>query len=232
MTTALIDGDLVAYRCAAVNENAEAGLACWQTDQMIATILEEVNADNWFIYLSGENNFRYQIWSEYKANRRNLPRPKHLEAVREYLVLQHLASICDGYEADDALAMATRRLGTDSVEICSLDKDLLQIPGRHYNFVRKEFLVVSEFDGLFNFYIQLLVGDQSDNIRGCPGIGKAKAPRLLEGCTNESEFIQCCWQAFSRAGVSEADFIRDAKLLYILREEGDAWRPPLDLVLE
>ena len=199
---------------------------------MIATILEEVNADNWYIYLSGDNNFRYHIWADYKANRRNLPRPKHLEPVREYLVLEHNATITDGYEADDALGIASRRFGTDSVAICSLDKDLLQIGGRHYNFVKREFLVVSEWQGLVNFYTQCLVGDPSDNIRGCPGIGKSKAARLLEGCSNEFQLAECVWRAFERASLPESDFIRDAKLLYILREEGDAWRPPLELILE
>lgn len=232
MTTALIDGDLVAYRCAAANEEADLGLAIWQTDQMIARILEDVNADNWFIFISGDNNFRYNIYPDYKANRRNQPRPKHLEGVREYLVSSHNADIADGYEADDSLGIARTRLGVDNNVICSLDKDLLQLEGQHYNFVKRTFERISRWDGLRNFYTQLLVGDSTDNIRGCPGIGKAKAPKLLEGCNDESDLVRCCWESYERAGSSEDFMIMNAKLLYILREEGDAWKPPLDLILE
>jgi len=234
MTIALIDGDLVAYRCAAVNENSNEGLACWQTDQLISRILEDTNADNWQIFLSGENNFRYNIDPNYKANRRDQPRPRFLEPVREYLVREHGASIADGYEADDSIGIALTRFSSDRCVVCSLDKDLLQLPGTHYNFVRGDFINITEIGGLRNFYEQLLVGDSSDNIRGCPGIGKAKAPRLLEGCESESCFLDCCWAAFAKAGATESEFIRDAKLLYILRSEDDWWSKTLqlDLVLK
>jgi len=229
---ALIDGDLVAYRCAAVNENANEGLACWQADQMISRILEDVNADNWEIYLSGENNFRYGIYPDYKLNRRDQPRPKFLERIREYMVRDHQAIITDGYEADDALGIRASELSDYDVVICSLDKDLLQIGGTHYNFVRRELIEVSELAGLRAFYEQLLVGDPTDNIRGCPGIGKVKAPKLLDGCDTADCFVQSCWQAFVKAGCTEDEFIRDAKLLYILRSYNDSWTPPLDLVLQ
>jgi len=232
MTIALIDGDIVTYRTSAVNENGSAGLACWQADQLIGSILEDVNATDWHIYISGDNNFRYGLYPDYKANRRDQVKPRFLEAVREYLVRDHGARIADGYEADDSIGIGLTKYGSDQCTICSIDKDLLQLPGYHYNFVRKEFRSISRSAGIRNFYEQLLVGDSTDNIRGCPGIGKAKAPRLLDGCADEGCLCQCAWGAFAKAGATEAEFIRDGKLLYILREEGDSWRPPLDMVLE
>jgi len=228
MTTVLVDGDIVAYRCAAVNENADAGLAVWQADQFIARILEDVNADNWKIYLSGENNFRYRIFPEYKANRRNVPKPRHLERVREYLVCEHNAIIADGREADDELGIAGTRGLHAGVIIASSDKDLLQVPGTHYNFVRRELRTITPLEGLRNLYGQLLIGDATDNIRGCPGIGKAKAPRILEGCCTESDFVEQTWKAFEQAGCSERDYIIAAQLLYVLRKEDLFWSPPLD----
>lgn len=228
---ALIDGDIVAYRCAAVNEQAEEGLAIWQTDQLISRILEDVNATNWQIYLSGDDNFRYIIDPEYKANRRDTPKPRHLQRLREYLVLEHSARLADGVEADDELGIAATRLGPDGVVICSLDKDLLQIPGSHYNFNRRTLVNVSIADGFRNFYEQLLIGDPTDNIRGCPGIGKAKAPKILQRCSDESSFCQAAWGAYLQAGAIESDFIRNAKLLYILRERDKYWIPPIDISL-
>ena len=64
--------------------------------------------------------------------------------------------------------------------IVSLDKDLKQVPGLHYNFVKKEFDTVTPQQGLINFYTQFLVGDTSDNIRGCTGIGPVKARKAFE----------------------------------------------------
>jgi Autographiviridae exonuclease len=232
MTTALIDGDLIAYRCAAVNEKADAGLAAWQTDQLIARILEEVNADDWKIYLSGDNNYRYTIFPDYKANRRDMPKPRHLEHVREYLVLEHNATIADGCEADDELGIEGTRIGADGAIICSLDKDLLQVPCTHYNFVRRELRRVSPAEGLRNFYEQVLIGDATDNVHGCRGIGKAKAPKVLAECSDEHSYVQATWRAYETAGQTEAEFVRTCKLLFVQRRRDEQWSPPLDHLLQ
>jgi DNA polymerase-1 len=232
MTTALIDGDLVTYRCAAVCENAGEGLAIWQTDQLVSRILEDVNADNWKIYLSGDNNFRFAIFPDYKANRRDQPKPKHLERLREYLVLEHNAIIADGCEADDELGIEGTRLGPDGAIICSLDKDLLQIPSTNYNFHRRELRRIPPEEGLRTFYEQVLIGDSVDNISGCRGIGKAKAPKLLAECRTEFDYVEATWRAYEAAGQSEQDFIRTCRLCFILRQRDVHWRPPLDLQLQ
>ena len=225
-TIAAIDGDLVAYRCAAANENADLGIAIWQANQMLSRILEEVNVNDWKIYLSGDNNFRYQIYPDYKANRRNQPRPRHLAGIRENLIREWNATICDGYEADDALGMeACSRV---EVVICSIDKDLLQLPGRHYNFVKREFKEVDEFGGAVQFYTQLLVGDPVDNIRGCSGIGKVKAAKAFIGCNTERQLYDKCVELYKIAykDTWEQELTLNANLLYILRSEGDKWQIP------
>ena len=228
MTTAVIDGDIVTYRCAAVNENADLGLAKWQADQLLVRILEETEADDWKIYLSGDNNFRYAIFPDYKANRRDLPKPKHLEGLREHLVLEWNATICDGYEADDALGMES---GGNEMVICSIDKDLLQLSGTHYNFVRRELKEVDAFSGAVSFYTQLLCGDPTDNIRGCPGIGKVKAEKALRGCTTERELyertVECYRHVYKDLWEKELEL--NAQLLYIWRTENDKWEKPTEL---
>lgn len=226
MTIALIDGDIVAYRCAAANENANLGLAVWQANQMLVRILEDINADDWKVYLSGENNFRYAIFPEYKANRRDQKKPQFLEGIRESLVLEWNATICDGYEADDALGMESA--SKDGVVICSIDKDLLQLPGRHYNFVRREFKEIDAFSGAVQFYTQLLVGDPTDNIRGCPGIGKVKAERAFKGCTTERELYERTVDHYKAVYKDKWEKELDlcAQLLYIWRKDNDRWQPP------
>ena len=43
------------------------------------------------------------------------------------------AQVIDGMEADDALALAQ----TDKTAIATIDKDLLMVVGRHYNYVKQ-----------------------------------------------------------------------------------------------
>ena len=236
-TIAVIDGDIVAYRCSAANENANLGLAKWQVDQMLARILEDINADDWRIYLSGDNNFRYQIFPDYKANRRDQTKPQFLEGVREHLVVDWNARICDGYEADDALGMEAYAASTDKVVLCSIDKDLLQLRGTHYNFVRREVKEVDDFSGSVSFYTQLLCGDPTDNIRGCPGIGKVKAEKAFRDCTTERDLYERSVELYKQAYDPKLKFDENewekqlemnAQLLYIWRTDGDKWIAPTE----
>ena len=225
---ALLDSDIVCYRTAAVTENNDVGLAIWQADELIQRILSDVGATDYKCYLSGDNNFRYSIYPEYKANRRDKPKPRHLEALREHILVNHPSDVADGIEADDSLGIASTDHKSNGVGciIASLDKDLLQLEGLHYNFVRREIREIGELEGWTNFYIQLLVGDPADNIPGCPKIGKVKAPKVLEGAIYPGLMYERCRETYSKAGVSQEIMNRNAQLLYIKRAENDEWNPP------
>lgn len=187
---ALIDGDIILYRIGWTTENDEAWIAKARTDDLLDSILLETSASEFEIFLTDnkENNFRHQIWSGYKANR-TAPRPKNYEAIKEHLVKEWGAKFAHGMEADDALGIAQDQFGPAEdpehtgefkTVICSIDKDLLQIPGVHYNFVKKEWQEVTSWEGLQWFYKQILIGDTSDNIRGCSGVGPVKANRAID----------------------------------------------------
>lgn len=238
---ALIDGDIVAYRCAATAEKRDKDgnilsldpewVATSRANTLMEQILEEVKASEYKIFLTGLDNFREVIYPEYKANRKGKPRPEHLGITKEFLAKTWNAETVHGMEADDALGINQEDAasygemiqGGDKYHtvICSIDKDLKQIPGLHYNFVKKEWDEISELQGWYNFYIQLLIGDPGDNIRGCPGIGKAKAPRILEGCTTEQEMFDAVRSIYMD---DDAMFL-NGQLLYILREENQYWQP-------
>jgi 5'-3' exonuclease len=83
------------------------------------------------------SNFRYDIYPEYKANRKDMQRPKWLQVVREHLVTDWKATVTDGIEADDAMGIAQCTEHDGDSMICSIDKDMLMIPGHHYNFVNR-----------------------------------------------------------------------------------------------
>lgn len=190
MVVALIDGDILTYRIGHTTNQDSVGIARVRCDDLVDSILTETKATEFEVWLSDghEGNFRYQVWPHYKANR-VAPRPVHYEALKEHLIVAWGARIAYGMEADDALGIGQRAYFSDNPEfggsprdcvICSIDKDLHQIPGQHYNFVRKEWKDVTIWEGLQWFYKQILIGDNSDNIRGCRGVGPVKASKAID----------------------------------------------------
>lgn len=233
MTKALIDGDLIAFRCSAAAENDSFEIARYYMEQLLDNILLSTKADEMFLALTGDNNFRYQVYPEYKANRTGQPRPQFLEECKEYLHLQYNAVYADGCEADDLLGIEQTKDIKNTI-ICSLDKDLRQIPGYHYSWEisggtadkrwtkREEFANVSHFDGMKFFYYQLLIGDTTDNIKGVQGIGKVKANRILDGLTTEQEMFEAVRDAYS----NDEEMLMNGQCLYIMREPNKRWEFP------
>jgi 5'-3' exonuclease len=224
---ALLDGDIYAFRSASSAENDDLGIAIWRCEEMIDNTLTATEANEFSIFLSGDNNFRYQIYPEYKANR-TAPKPRHLTAVKQHLRDKYNAQVSDGCEADDLLGIA--QCSQQNTIICSIDKDLRMIPGWHYSFEISgkgwnrpaEKVQVEEFDGLKKFYTQILTGDSTDNIKGASGIGKVKAARILESCGTEAELLEAVAEQFS----SEEELLMTGQCLWIFRKPNDIWRIP------
>jgi hypothetical protein len=154
------------------------------------------------LYISSEDksNYRYDIakTKEYKGNR-NAPKPIHYHAVRKYLIEKQGAIEVFGQEADDELGIVqtencdigdTYGVYAGNSCIVSIDKDLLMIPGWHYNFVKEEFKQIFPEKAAYNFYYQMLVGDTIDNISGLPGIGPKKAKDILWGVGQGRDYPQ------------------------------------------
>jgi 5'-3' exonuclease len=234
---ALLDGDIYAFRSASSAENEDVGIAIWRMEEMIDNTLAETNAEEFSIFLSGDTNFRNDIYPEYKANR-TAPKPRHLKACKQYLVEKYKAEVADNCEADDLLGIAQcanldKGSGPLTI-ICSLDKDLRMIPGLHYSFEISgtsslgkkwvkpmEIVTVEPFEGLRRFYTQVLTGDPTDNVKGAAGIGKVKAERLLRDCTTEQELYEAVEPFFH-----EDELLMTGQCLWIFRKPNDRWSIP------
>src|SRR5690606_663050 len=156
--------------------------AQFRMEELIQRILDTAQASSYQVFLSAGrlDTFRAKLNPQYKANRTQ-PKPKHYEFLKNYLIDIWNAEVAVEEEADDLLG----KNQTEETIICSIDKDLLQIAGLHYNFVRDEFTTVSPEEGLLFFYKQLLIGDTADNIKGVSGIGKARADKILNPLLGE-----------------------------------------------
>lgn len=135
-----------------------------------------------------KDNFRHSLPSfvEYKGNRTQ-PKPYHLEGLREELDSQYDVIESHGLEADDILGMHAHEIGTVLV---SLDKDLLTVPGTHYNWVTDCMVKVDSAQALRKFYAQLYQGDTADNVLGVPGIGPLKAESAIKEFKHEATMHQ------------------------------------------
>lgn len=173
-----VDADIIAYRTASVCEDHWEG-AC---EEIIQSTLEEIATDTGIstmrLYISGRNNFRYDVakTKPYKGNRATMVRPQYLQHCKDFMVKQYDALVVNGYEADDAIASDMVQNGAIH---CGQDKDIYQIAGRHYNYVKKEWRDVDEEEAALILYRQVLCGDTSDNIPGLPRVGAKTAEKVI-----------------------------------------------------
>ena len=194
----------------------------------LESIIKETSADSYKLYLTGKDNFRNKICPEYKANRKDVDKPIHHEAIKQHLINKWGAEVVDGMEADDAMGIAQsyaiQHQEVDKIEtiICSLDKDMLMIPGWHYNWKKKEKRWIDDAEAQKFFYTQLLTGDTVDNIFGIKGIGPKKAAKLLKDAVQESDMRSIVYNEYKKQylDVSRAlkEMDKNERLLWILRE--------------
>ena len=148
-------------------------------------------------FISGNKekaNFRKEIDKDYKGNRDTSHKPTYLDDLHEYLLNHHNAYATEGCEADDFFGHACKdaKKENKTAVIVSVDKDLKQIEGLHYNPVKQIFHHVTDIEAEAFFWRQMLQGDSADNIIGISGIGEKKAARYIpNGTTNEKakEFV-------------------------------------------
>jgi 5'-3' exonuclease len=201
---------------------------------MVDVALENlgVNSDEMTMYLSGPTNFRTGIATirEYKGNRDPDHKPVHGPAIKEYMESKYPVKYSVDEEADDLVGYSHYAMwlrDEQSTVIATVDKDMDMIPGLHYNFVKDESYYVSPEDATRWFYLQLLMGDSTDNIPGIPGCGPKKASKMLEGLFTENEYFVAALDGYEQAYEDGLDaLIENARLLWIRRQPNEWWEPP------
>lgn len=198
--------------------------------------------DSYSLYVTdNKGNFRRKLDKEYKAHRKKQPKPIHLGLIFDYLRDSWNTTKAIGEEADDRLGIEQCQAPAKSTCIVSTDKDLNMIPGYHYNYVKDELYYTEPWDGLKLFYKQAMTGDMTDNIKGIPYVGPAKAAKAIENCTSEEELCEAAYSMYLKhymkveEDASEAkkkakeDFIKTARLVWIRRKDSEIWQPPIPL---
>lgn len=227
-TVVLIDGDIIAYQTAAANEIkadseswADYEAAVKAADKEVDKIVEAVKADAFLVALTDSSgNFRKAVYPRYKANRAGATKPLALAYVRAHL--QSAALVRPLLEADDVLgiwATTPELLVGRRPIIASIDKDLLTVPGRNYNWRTEARVTTTKAQANGRFLAQCLTGDSVDGYPGLPGVGPKRAAAILSG----KKSLRAAWEAIEEAyvarGLTPEDAITQARLARILRAE-------------
>jgi 5'-3' exonuclease len=212
----LIDGDLIVYKCCFSVKKGDFIQTVEAVDSTMDFILGRFDYPEYRLFLTGKKNFRKEITDTYKANRDPSKRPKFYKEVREYLTNFYGAEVQEPYEADDLIGM--NHVPGETVCV-SFDKDLNCLEGTHFDWKKNEVYDVTYPDNIWFFYYQLLVGDQSDAIKGVPKIGDVKARKLLDKEKPDE------WRGIVEGKYQEAfgdqwfsNYDTTARLLHILRD--------------
>ena len=221
---ALVDADILVYRFGFASEGDPAEFALARLSEFLDNLYVNLPVDEVEGYLTGKGNFRNEVavTAPYKGTRK-ADKPYHFGLLREYMQKSWGFIEVEGIEADDKLGIEAYKHDEDETIIVSLDKDLDMIRGNHYNFVKDEQYVITEEQGIRNFYLQMLTGDKVDNIIGLTGIGPVKSKKMLADCKTEKEMYDVVLTAYEN---NLDRVIENGRLLWILREEGQVWQPP------
>jgi len=161
------------------------------------------------MYLSGRGgSFRDKIAKvrPYKGNRDPTHKPYHYDAIRDYLRAQYGSLMTSGIEADDAVSIFAHNhyeRGTpERLVIATIDKDLDQIPGHHYNYMHKVHYAITPAEAERFFVYQILAGDPTDNVIGVWRCGETAANKIA------SQF------SYHRRILSDAELAAGSNLLH------------------
>jgi DNA polymerase-1 len=230
VTLALLDGDIIVWRASAPAQRTldwdDGEGATLSVDPEGAMVRARTLVERWtagarcakpVVCLSDLNsNFRKALSATYKRNR-GPGKPEAFMAVRKFLEDTYQSFTLDHLEADDTMGILhTSERYKDSV-IVTVDKDLLGVPGRHFNPTTGRIpFTVKPLTAELHWMKQTLMGDLVDNIKGIPGVGPKTADTILAKAAFEPLWLAVV-QAYAERGLTELDALLNARLTRILR---------------
>ena len=152
--------------------------------------------------------FRHEAYPAYKAQREETPEDirKSVPIIKEIIKAYNIPILeVMGYEADDVIGTLATKAGEQGIDTYMLtpDKDYGQLVKEHVYMYRPKFTggfeimgpkeVTEKYD--LSSTLQVidllgLMGDASDNIPGCPGVGEKTAQKLIKEFGNIENLLE------------------------------------------
>jgi hypothetical protein len=244
----IVDTDTMFYRVGFTGPPSPES-ACNQLRTYINTVLNraeaiypELEKRQVFVYgIDTGNRYRdaFATSFTYKGNRDTTRKPLYIAEMKEFLCEHYTTMAVPSHqaEADDLVSIIANAFIHQgrSWEYCIVgaDKDLRQIPGKHYNFIKDKSEVIHKMYADRFFFEQLLSGDIADNIPGIYNIGPKRAEQYLSKGKSPEEWWDIVLDIYTKnfthmdeEELTNALYER-GNLLWIQRHEGQVWYPPI-----
>lgn len=234
--TVIIDADYVCYLASAGKDDYDLSDVLEYLDDRYDEILSECklafnNQEIEYInFLSGGNSIRKEKYPDYKSNRKDVVKPKHLNACRLATMAFWNGIEVDGIEADDAAGMSSAHLDSDRTIIVTADKDWAQLPNiwvydiypKRVEHPRKEgqpyiyetldnlglWYKTSEESALKQLCAQIIDGDSGDGVKGLSQYkGKKRSHKK-----NAKEWA---FRILDRIGWSHQNVLKATRKIYV-----------------
>lgn len=160
------------------------------------------------VFDSAAKTFRHEMYPEYKAQRQATPEEIHASVplIKKIVEAYNIPVFAiDGYEADDIVGTLAKRGSAEGLEVLMVtpDKDYAQLVDDNIKMLRithgnglelMDKNLVCEKWGIKDpsqiIDLLALMGDASDNIPGCKGVGEKTAVKLLEEFGSVEDVIE------------------------------------------
>jgi len=217
----LIDADSLCYKAM-----EDLGEYKDRIDGIISQIVEETDASHYRVFLEapGSKSFRRILNHTYKANRKGKPLPANFKEIKEYIIETYNPYLSYLEETDDSVVSTLNYLNNEfpftEVIVAANDKDYKTKELTYYDLYYNRFGEVSDVskeESKYNFYIQMLKGDSSDNVGGIKGIGQKGAERILN---NSKNFFISTYRTYVNRFKNDARIIWDKNyVMLFLRDD-------------
>ena len=231
----LLDGHSLAYRAffALPVENFSTSTgqptnAVYGFTSMLINVLRDEQPTHVAVaFDKSRQTFRLEQYADYKAKRNKTPSEfsSQLPLIKEVLDALHIKHLdVEGYEADDIIATLTTQAAAEGFEvlICTGDRDSFQLVSEHTTVIypmrgvsemkrMTPEAVMERYDIPPARYPELaaLVGEDSDNLPGVPGVGPKTAAKWLNTYDGLDNVIARADEIKGKAGDSFREHLGD-----------------------
>jgi hypothetical protein len=183
-------------------------------DTFLRDILLLTGCDDYIAAFSSKECFRNELYkyAPYKGGRPEKPEWMLLwePVIRKHYVGKHGFVEPEFMEADDICVAMAHYCSEDGIGwvIASPDKDLRQIAGRFYDYRQQAnpdiaaspmgVTSLSAEQAHRNFWMSVLTGDSTDNIKAVPGLGPVKAGKLLDEAMDPLQYSSLALSAYTK----------------------------------
>jgi len=199
-TVAAIDADSICYiahwdTINKSNDTKSLDKILNDVDSIISNILITTKATHYLGYLGLNHSVqRMEINPNYKSNRKNKQKLKYIDEIKLHMMYEWKFYGVENVEVDDVVSSI--RFLINNVIICSPDKDIVNLPGTHYNYKKCKWINTTELQASYFFWNSMIVGDSADGIKGLVGAGPGFAEKLFKEVTDATLMRELVFNAY------------------------------------